>query len=74
MRGAPDEVGRGINGDPSEPCPASPPAPAPPDGIAPDWIPTAADVAWAKARYPDLDVLAFTEAVPKINKGGDRAR
>jgi hypothetical protein len=26
-----------------------------------DWVPTAADIAWAKARHPDLDVLAFTE-------------
>jgi hypothetical protein len=30
--------------------------------IEPGWVPTAADVAWAKARHPDLDVLAFTEA------------
>jgi Helix-turn-helix domain len=36
VRGAPDEVGQGIKGDPPEPCPASPPASAPPDGIAPD--------------------------------------
>jgi hypothetical protein len=25
------------------------------------WVPTAADIAWAMARHPDLDVLAFTE-------------
>jgi hypothetical protein len=61
VRGASDEVGQGIDGNPPEPYPASAPASAPPDGIAPDWVPTAADVAWAKTRYPDLDVLAFTE-------------
>jgi len=26
-----------------------------------DWVPTAADIAWATARHPSLDVLAFTE-------------
>jgi hypothetical protein len=26
-----------------------------------DWVPTAADIAWARTRYPRLDVLAFTE-------------
>src|SRR5690349_16011780 len=26
-----------------------------------DWTPSAADTAWALARHPDLDVLAFTE-------------
>jgi Helix-turn-helix domain len=26
-----------------------------------NWTPTPADTAWALARYPDLDVLAFTE-------------
>jgi hypothetical protein len=50
---SPGETGQGIKGDPPEPCPASPPAPAPSGGIAPDWVPTAADVAWAKARYSD---------------------
>jgi biotin operon repressor len=58
---SPGEAGQGINGDPPEPCPASLHASASPDGIAPDWVPTAADVAWAKARHPNLDVLAFTE-------------
>jgi hypothetical protein len=27
-----------------------------------DWVPTTGDTAWARARHPDLDVLAFTEA------------
>jgi hypothetical protein len=27
-----------------------------------DWVPTSADVVWAKTRHPDLDVLAFTES------------
>jgi biotin operon repressor len=58
---SPGEAGQGINGDPPEPCPASLHASASPDGIAPDWVPTAADVAWEKARHPNLDVLAFTE-------------
>jgi hypothetical protein len=26
-----------------------------------DWVPTSVDVAWAKARLPNLDVQAFTE-------------
>ncbi|UEM24955.1 helix-turn-helix domain-containing protein (plasmid) [Skermanella mucosa] len=30
--------------------------------VAADWVPTGADAAWAKARHPDLDVLAFTES------------
>ena len=25
------------------------------------WVPAAADIAWAKVRHPDLDVLVFTE-------------
>jgi biotin operon repressor len=32
-----------------------------PAPVPTDWVPTAADIAWAKARHPDLDVLAFTE-------------
>ena len=56
-----DRAGQEADASPSEPLPASPCAPAPPECIAPDWVPTAADVAWAKARHPDLDVLAFTE-------------
>jgi hypothetical protein len=31
------------------------------DSVPSDWVPTAADAAWAKARCPNLDVLAFTE-------------
>jgi len=31
------------------------------DSVPSDWVPTAADAAWAKARCPDLDVVAFTE-------------
>ncbi|QQP93485.1 helix-turn-helix domain-containing protein (plasmid) [Skermanella sp. TT6] len=30
--------------------------------VAADWVPTGADVAWARTRHPDLDVLAFTES------------
>jgi hypothetical protein len=34
-----------------------------PTGTVPaDWVPTAADVTWAKGKHPRLDVLAFTEA------------
>jgi hypothetical protein len=34
-----------------------------PTGTVPaDWVPTVADTAWATARHPRLDVLAFTEA------------
>jgi hypothetical protein len=32
-----------------------------PEPVTADWVPTAADVSWAKARHPHLDVLAFTE-------------
>ncbi len=32
-----------------------------PAPVPTDWVPTAADITWAKARHPDLDVLAFTE-------------
>jgi hypothetical protein len=32
------------------------------NGVVPaDWMPTTADVTWATARHPRLDVLAFTE-------------
>jgi hypothetical protein len=38
-----------------------------------DWVPTAADIAWATARHPSLDVLAFTEAfVLSCHAKGDR--
>jgi hypothetical protein len=32
-----------------------------PADIPADWVPTAADVAWARSRCPNLDILAFTE-------------
>jgi hypothetical protein len=27
-----------------------------------DWVPTVDDMAWAKSRHPNLDILAFTES------------
>jgi Helix-turn-helix domain len=32
-----------------------------PQPVPADWVPTAADVGWAKARHPRLDVMGFTE-------------
>jgi hypothetical protein len=32
-----------------------------PQTVPNDWVPTAADVAWARQRFPDLDVLDHTE-------------
>jgi predicted transcriptional regulator len=29
--------------------------------VPPDWVPTVADVAWAQQRFPNLDILSFTE-------------
>jgi hypothetical protein len=29
--------------------------------VPPDWVPTAADAVWAQQRFPDLDILGFTE-------------
>ena len=26
-----------------------------------DWVPTVDDIAWARSRHPNLDILAFTE-------------
>jgi hypothetical protein len=37
-------------------------SPALPSEVPADWVPTAADTAWARAKHPNLDVLAFTEA------------
>jgi hypothetical protein len=56
----------GNNNSPSrarEPVePASDEQPAISGQVPADWVPTAGDTAWARARHPDLDVLAFTEA------------
>jgi hypothetical protein len=30
--------------------------------VSADWVPTVDDIAWAKSRHPNLDVLAFTES------------
>ena len=42
-------------------CLSSDQSSGPNPGIAPDWRPSDADVAWARARHPRLDVEAFTE-------------
>ena len=30
--------------------------------IPADWVPTVDDIAWARSRHPNLDILAFTES------------
>ena len=31
------------------------------DPVPADWVPTVDDMAWARSRHPNLDILAFTE-------------
>jgi hypothetical protein len=32
------------------------------DPVSADWVPTVDDIAWARSKHPNLDVLAFTES------------
>ena len=33
-----------------------------PEPVPADWVPTVDDMAWARSRHPNLDILAFTES------------
>ena len=40
-------------------------------GLVPaDWVPTVDDMAWARSRHPNLDILAFTESFVLVRPRG----
>jgi hypothetical protein len=59
-----EDLGFSLSGEgarePSE-SPSFPEKEEPIGTVPVDWVPTIADTAWATARHPRLDVLAFTE-------------